>query len=208
MGYNITFKEDISYSDPEFHSIYVTISGEYVVSSASDSNEQRVTDLAKMAVQNALYNAVDSILPEGLSYKDLPSRSSVMEENIRKKLEDDGLICESVRVTEIVPSERSAGYIEQISKLKEAAAMSPEERAKKAEEAQKAAMETLAKLSPEERKKVDEEAAKMMQEFEAKQKATMESVQQILAGRKPKFCPNCGTPVEGAKFCPNCGNKL
>lgn len=24
----------------------------------------------------------------------------------------------------------------------------------------------------------------------------------------PKFCPNCGTPVEGAKFCPNCGQKL
>ena len=25
---------------------------------------------------------------------------------------------------------------------------------------------------------------------------------------KPKFCPNCGTPVGGGKFCPNCGSKL
>lgn len=26
---------------------------------------------------------------------------------------------------------------------------------------------------------------------------------------KPKFCPNCGTPIdEGSKFCTNCGNKL
>lgn len=24
----------------------------------------------------------------------------------------------------------------------------------------------------------------------------------------PKFCPNCGTPTNGAKFCPNCGTKL
>ncbi len=24
----------------------------------------------------------------------------------------------------------------------------------------------------------------------------------------PKFCPNCGTPTNGAKFCSNCGNKL
>lgn len=24
----------------------------------------------------------------------------------------------------------------------------------------------------------------------------------------PKFCPNCGTPANGAKFCPECGNKL
>ena len=23
-----------------------------------------------------------------------------------------------------------------------------------------------------------------------------------------KFCPNCGTPVNGAKFCSNCGTKL
>ena len=24
----------------------------------------------------------------------------------------------------------------------------------------------------------------------------------------PKFCPECGTPANGAKFCPNCGTKL
>ena len=23
-----------------------------------------------------------------------------------------------------------------------------------------------------------------------------------------KFCPNCGTPANGAKFCSNCGTKL
>lgn len=27
-------------------------------------------------------------------------------------------------------------------------------------------------------------------------------------GQAPKFCPNCGTPTNGAKFCPNCGTKL
>ena len=27
-------------------------------------------------------------------------------------------------------------------------------------------------------------------------------------GAGPKFCPECGTPVNGAKFCPNCGKKL
>jgi len=27
-------------------------------------------------------------------------------------------------------------------------------------------------------------------------------------GKVPKFCPNCGTPTNGAKFCPECGNKL
>ncbi len=28
------------------------------------------------------------------------------------------------------------------------------------------------------------------------------------AGASPKFCPNCGTPTNGARFCSNCGNKL
>ena len=27
-------------------------------------------------------------------------------------------------------------------------------------------------------------------------------------GVAPKFCPNCGTPTNGANFCGNCGNKL
>ena len=27
-------------------------------------------------------------------------------------------------------------------------------------------------------------------------------------GAAPRFCPNCGTPVNGAKFCTNCGTKL
>ena len=32
--------------------------------------------------------------------------------------------------------------------------------------------------------------------------------QQISGGVAPKFCPNCGTPTNGANFCSNCGNKL
>lgn len=33
-----------------------------------------------------------------------------------------------------------------------------------------------------------------------------EEVQVVAEG--PKFCPNCGTPTNGANFCGNCGNKL
>ena len=32
--------------------------------------------------------------------------------------------------------------------------------------------------------------------------------QQATGGAAPKFCPNCGTPTNGANFCSNCGNKL
>ena len=32
--------------------------------------------------------------------------------------------------------------------------------------------------------------------------------QQVTGGSVPKFCPECGTPANGAKFCSNCGKKL
>ena len=32
--------------------------------------------------------------------------------------------------------------------------------------------------------------------------------QPAAGGTAPKFCPNCGTPTNGANFCGNCGNKL
>ncbi|CVI65401.1 hypothetical protein NDGK_00188 [Clostridiales bacterium CHKCI001] len=32
--------------------------------------------------------------------------------------------------------------------------------------------------------------------------------QNSAANPAPKFCPNCGTPTNGAKFCSNCGQKL
>ena len=38
--------------------------------------------------------------------------------------------------------------------------------------------------------------------------AAMQSQPVQAAGTAPKFCPNCGTPTNGANFCGNCGNKL
>lgn len=40
------------------------------------------------------------------------------------------------------------------------------------------------------------------------QQPQMMSQPQQAGGVAPKFCPNCGTPTNGANFCGNCGNKL
>ena len=46
----------------------------------------------------------------------------------------------------------------------------------------------------------------------AQQGGQMNQMQQNMAGQAnqavPKFCPNCGTPTNGANFCGNCGQKL
>lgn len=35
-----------------------------------------------------------------------------------------------------------------------------------------------------------------------------QGAQNASGGAAPKFCPNCGTPTNGARFCSNCGTKL
>ena len=44
---------------------------------------------------------------------------------------------------------------------------------------------------------------------QANAKETQQTVDNVaVGGAIPKFCPNCGTPTNGAKFCGECGNKL
>lgn len=40
------------------------------------------------------------------------------------------------------------------------------------------------------------------------QNTQAQPVQQAAGAAAPKFCPECGTPTNGAKFCSNCGRKL
>lgn len=97
----------------------------------------------------------------------------------------------------------------------------PEELAKMMEEAQKQALETWNKLTPEEQAKATAEAQRMMEEEARKHQEMMDTINRISAeskakeaaknaqdAQKPKFCPNCGTPVSGGKFCGNCGQAL
>lgn len=57
----------------------------------------------------------------------------------------------------------------------------------------------------------DMQQAQAQQAQAALQQATTQQSQAIpqgAGGTPPKFCPNCGTPTNGAKFCPECGTRL
>lgn len=48
----------------------------------------------------------------------------------------------------------------------------------------------------------------MMNQMPAQGQQVAPAAAPVAGGAVPKFCPNCGTPTNGANFCPNCGNKL
>lgn len=98
----------------------------------------------------------------------------------------------------------SDDYEKQMEKLRAFAALTPQEMAKKMEEAQKAAQEAFDKLTPEEQERAKAEAERMMRESEQERNALLQEAQKF--GLKvPKFCPYCGTENKGGNFCPSCG---
>jgi len=48
----------------------------------------------------------------------------------------------------------------------------------------------------------------MMNSIAGNNNQNVQGARQGTQGTAFKFCPECGSPVNGAKFCPNCGNKL
>lgn len=48
----------------------------------------------------------------------------------------------------------------------------------------------------------------MVNQMNMNQQSNMGGMRNQTGGSAPKFCPNCGTPTNGANFCSNCGQKL
>lgn len=86
----------------------------------------------------------------------------------------------------------------------------PEEMQKLLEKAQRDLEEALSKLSPEERKKAEERAQAMIEEDRKAKQALVEEAAQFAkaTAKKPKFCSECGAPIEGGKFCAYCGSPI
>ncbi len=207
MGFLVSFEETVPYIDPEFGSLELKISGEADVSSAVWQGDKEGTDHARLIIRTAIAGTVTNISRDWKSYKEFAAMGDMIGEKIGNALRESKFEVNGIRVMEIVPSEISRRRMENLERLKAAAAMSPEEHAKRMMEAQRAAEETVARLTPEEKQMAEAEAKAMMQKLE-QGSLSLDQIKDLAMGTAPKFCPNCGTPNKGTKFCPNCGNKL
>ena len=195
------FNVTIPVFDNEYGSVDVDIIGQADISGSDE-------EFAKSVIETAIMGTAYEITKENKSYLTLADNKSRLEAEISASLQKNEIPCSGVTITGVDLTQKSREYVEEMKRMKGAAAMSPEEIAKKMEEATRAAQEMADKLTPEERQKAEEEAKKMMQENEKKYNDIMAMVQSTHENNRPKFCPNCGTPNNGGKFCTNCGNEF
>ncbi|SCW64204.1 hypothetical protein SAMN02910456_02308 [Ruminococcaceae bacterium YRB3002] len=183
MGdFKVSFGVDINYNDPEYRFLQVTAAGEAAVSCAERAGTEDDITTVKMMIETALIETASQLSVDGVSYKDLTAQQPRFTEAVSSALSSKTITLSSFVLNTLALTPRSQEQINRINKMKEMAAMSPEELQKKMMEAQAAAQAYMDSLSPEERQRMEEKAKRDAEEAAAKMKATMEMAQRISAG--------------------------
>jgi len=226
---NIKFNTTVAYNDPDFRFIDVNVIGDAGITKGEPEHAKKVIELALAQILNAISS-------ERVSYKDLPSQIVRMKQEVPGIVKDNGVELGSLNIMAVGPSDKAKAFIERMTKINEMAKMSPEELAKKAEEAQRKAQEQWNMLTPEQQAQAMQNAEIARKKFEEEHKDVLAHAQAVASGGSPddiskalkmaanaaggaaaaastgaaanKFCTNCGTPSKGGAFCCNCGAKL
>jgi len=218
MGdFKVRFGIDTYYDDPDYAFITLKIAGESDVSCEDRAGSDSDIEYARSLITYAVNQEITQISADKCPYKSLVSYSSRLRDAAAAELGSKGITLKSFSIMNIVPDEKSRTLIANKDKIKAMAAMSPEELAKKAEEARIAAQKYMDSLSPEERQRAEENARKEMEKRNAEMQAMIDQAKSISAGAAVgaslgapanRFCTSCGTPAGGGRFCSNCGAPL
>ena len=212
------FSIETSFNDPEYGFLTVVVTGEADVTCEERSGNDEDIAFVKTAISMPIMASLTEMAADKISYKDLMSQTARINANIAKELGSSSITVNSVLYSSIEPSDRSKEVIKNKDKIKALGAMTPEEIAQKAAEAQAAAQRYLDSLTPEQRRQIEERTKQLAEEEGAKLQRTIDQANAIAAGQPvasavassapaagPKFCTNCGAPSKGGKFCTNCG---
>ncbi len=182
----IQIRFTLPYMDPDCGIIDLDVTG--ALSADCALGEEYV----KTVAQTALTREIHTLASERCSYRDLPAQADRLRQVCGTSFSGMNIHLTAFPPLQIEPGESARQKIELLEKRKAMAAMTPEDYAKRLEEAQKQAQAAFGGTARE------KPAGEQMPEKTAAQPAQS----------APKFCPNCGAPTNGAKFCSSCGTKL
>lgn len=216
MGaFNVKFGIDSSYSDPEYRFIYVKTIGQAEVSCDDREGSERDQEYVKSLIGLAVMETLSSLSAEQVSYKHLVSHKDRFISAVKEQFAPKNITLSSFALMNVTPDEKSREMMAKADKMKEMSKMTPEELAKKQQEAMEEAKRRWDALSPEEKARIEaetkrkaDEAVKQMKEAQALAQKMAAPMAASAQAPVKKFCGNCGSPANGGKFCSNCGNPL
>ena len=184
-GSAVRISFSLPYMDPEFGALDIDLSGELSAECALG------TEYVQTVAKAAIIGEIQAIAAERCSWRDLSAQGDRLRRACETAFSAQNVRLIAFPTLQIGPDEGARRKIELLEKRKAMAAMTPEEFAKRMEEAQRQAQAAILQTA-------ENPAGEQTPEKAAEQPA--QSV--------PKFCPNCGAPTNGAKFCSSCGTKL
>lgn len=219
MGdFKVGFSHNIMYSDPEYRSIYLEVTGTADVSCADREGSETDVKYIGLMIEESLSNQFFKLGNERVPYKGIPARSFAVGQKVASDLSAKNVTVKSFELTGANPDARTQERIASIDKAKSFNAMSPADQMKMIEEANRKAQESLSKLSADQRQQVEEQAKKVMEQMNQikydpnnpADYATAMAAAASASAQPPrkKFCTNCGAPAGLGKFCSSCGKPL
>lgn len=225
----VPFRKKVIYRDPEYDMAELDVVGEAVVASKDWPGDERSQQYVTSIIGVELNGALDKQAEQKVSYQELYNNAGQICEAIAAVLQGRGFTVSKLSIDLIAPTASFQNFIRIKEQQKMMQSLTPEDIAKKLQEAQREAEAAVAGMTEEERQQAMIRAQQMAEQEQAKIQAALEMSRKMreaaanptpgpmptqpmapAAGelKIPNFCPKCGRPSGGYRFCGGCGNRL
>ncbi len=185
--FRVEFNEKTFYTDPEYGLLELNYSGYADAASNDRPGDEGTQSMVRSLISMEINKAMGT--PGGGSYRNLQERVGSLREAAAGALRAKGFTVSQIVIAALQPSESALRLISLRDQQKQIQAMSPQELAKRVEEAQKQAEAAMAALTPDERMRAEAEARRKMEEDMAKMQSSIDMAKAISAAAKANATP-------------------
>lgn len=182
--FRVEFNEKTIYTDPDYGMLEIICNGYAEVSSNDRAGDVGAMNMVRAIIATEIRNGLSTSGGTPISYTRLQERTGVLRSGAENALRAKGFTLSQFAITSMAPSESAKHLIELRDRQKQIQAMSPEELAKRMEEATRQAQAAMDALTPDERMRAQAEAKRKMAEDMARMQTTIDQARAISAAAK------------------------